>query len=116
MGRREGSHELRQIPLQVNAKSEEVGDNDDPFDATSRQSGHGAGQVRLTQLEECRLDVGEPARARQSRGESTDAVVGRFNARTVGKDDEAGAHSIRLTRRPQGRRRSAHPFKRCLFA
>ena len=84
------SQEARQIPLQVQTQREEIGDH---HDAANVAGGHGTYrlvQVRLSEFQKGRQNVGKPAGSGKPAGHGTHRLIGRLNAGTVSEDDESG--------------------------
>ena len=81
-----------QIAFQVGAQGEEIGENGDFPDSLADQAFDRAGEVGLAQFEESRLDIGIGTGFGQGGGGVADGLVGRFDARSVAEDDEAGGH------------------------
>ncbi len=88
-----------QVPLQVQAQGQEIGNDDDAPDPLGRQAPNHLFEARLSAVEERRLDSFVLAGDSQLAGDFSHGNVGRFNARTVSEDNERGVRH-RLLNQP----------------
>src|SRR5579871_163650 len=86
----------REVPLQVQAKGQEVRDDHNPLNALLDQPGDGAVQIGLAQFQKCGFHPREAASPRQFRRDETNCLIRRFHSRSVGKDYYPGAHGCGL--------------------
>ncbi len=77
----------------MHPQCQKVRDHNDPANSTPHQTVHGLGKIRLAQFEKRRFDVGECAGARELGGKCAYSLIRRFDARTVGENDESGNQS-----------------------
>src|ERR1017187_308223 len=85
-----------QVPLQVQAGSEEVGDDDDALHETSDQQICGFFQTGTAEFQEGGFDDRGVARACEVGGGHTDGLVGRLDSGSVGEDDDSRRHALLL--------------------
>lgn len=86
-------NQLRKIAFEMKAERQEVGKDHDQVHAIADEHGDSAGEVRLAEFEECRLDVGERTQFGQIAGYGSDTFIGRFDPRSVREDHEARCHN-----------------------
>ena len=79
--------EARQVALHVRAQRQEVGDDDDPPGAARDEQSRSGGEIRLANFEEGRFDNVLAGSSHLS-GDVAHGLVGAFDARAVGEDDE----------------------------
>ena len=91
---RDAIHDRGEVTLQVDTEGQEIGNDDDAADTLSGKECHGALQIGLAQFQEGGLNAVETARPRQFRGDRPHGLVGRFDAGSVGKNDDPGAHAL----------------------
>ena len=87
-------HDCGEVALQVYPQRQEIGNDDDAADTSRGKKGHGALQIGPAELQEGGLDLVETARLRQFCRYRPHCLVGRFDARAVGKNHDPGAHVL----------------------
>ena len=93
IGLRDGVDKAGKVALQMHPEGKEVGDDQNAVDAFRQKCGDSAIERGLPEFEEGSFDVREIAGACEVGSNSAYGLVGRFNAGTVGEDDDAGDHA-----------------------
>ena len=86
----DGCNKSGQVTFHVKSESQEIGDYDDLPDTLARQGSNSARQVGLTEFEEGSCHIAKRTHFGKIAGDSSDAIVSRFNPRAVSKQDEGG--------------------------
>ena len=80
------------VAIHVESERQEIGQDDDAREAGFSEPAGGGFERWLSKFEESRHYMGVSAGARHVGGDRSHRLVGRFNAGSVGKDDDAGGH------------------------
>ena len=80
--------------LQMKAERQKIGHDQDFRGAAGGEAVHGSGQVGTATFEKRGLDQLEGALAGDISGDGAHGFIRRFDARSVGEDDESGLHTI----------------------
>jgi len=80
----------RQISLQMDAKSKEIGNHQNVMNTPCRQRFHGAFQAGFTQFQKCRFYDFEPPGADELSSDGAHRFISRFQAGAVGENDDSG--------------------------
>jgi hypothetical protein len=89
VGAGSGLGEAREVALHVRAEGEEIGDYDDALCAACDQQSSCAGKIRLAKFEERSFNR-VSARSSHFGNHIAHGLIGAFDARSVGEDDESG--------------------------
>ena len=80
------------VAIHVESQRQKIGQDYDAREAGFSEPARGGFERRLSEFEEGRHYLGVSAGARQIGSNRSHRLVGRFNAGSVGKDDDAGVH------------------------
>ena len=83
-----------QVALQVGARSEEVGDDEDALHTLGDELIGSLFEAGSAEFQEGRFDKRETARAGQTGRSLPHRLIGRFDAGAVGEDDDGSDHAL----------------------
>ena len=87
-------HNGGQVALQMGARSEEVGDDDDPLHTARDEQIGSLLQAGTAEFQEGGFDDGEVAGAREVGCRRADSLVGRLDSGAVSEDNYSGGHAL----------------------